>query len=523
MLTLAGGLQHQIANDNLKSSQLISAITYDDDALVSASSPHLVDTFPWQLFANVTQNVPVSDRSKDVSWHPLALKCQEIVVGIRETIQQNPPDGEFYSMGWTMGEEQQCSEFFSPFRLERYLIAFWSMWYPNWPAFHRPTFVASEKPARLIASMALIGASLTSDEVENDQARYWGAAVEEWVFSAPEFCEEPDEPLASDAHFAKYKVETRLHALRAAYAMILYMNWEGTMEQKQRVRRYRFAHIISVTRSILRQFPMNQAGSLRELFICGNNAFEGWKAFVLREELIRTVLYVFMLDCAYSLFNNSAPRLVVQEMQFPLVCPEICFQVSNVDIWRLHMEAWANSQTGRAQPLMSDIMMLVFEPNLLPQQWALLYEMSPLNFFAIANGKELSLSSFHHRVYLQIVAFHGLLFYHRHGIPSTPSVECFINGLHNWKQAWGHRQAVLGHHEMYRVGPSNAWRRIGFMRYGIEYWRLALIIFRQSELARGGEVSGNPHVYTEFDETNMNQVHDLITKFQDANLGEYDL
>lgn len=61
------------------------------------------------------------------------------------------------------------------------------------------------------------------------------------------------------------------------------------------------------------------------------------------------------------------------------------------------------------------------------------------------------------------------------------------------------------------------------MRYGIEYWRLALIIFRQSELARGGEVSGNPHVYTEFDETNMNQVHDLITKFQDVNLGEFDL
>lgn len=61
------------------------------------------------------------------------------------------------------------------------------------------------------------------------------------------------------------------------------------------------------------------------------------------------------------------------------------------------------------------------------------------------------------------------------------------------------------------------------MRYSMEYWRLALIVLRESEMARREAGHKDPRVYSEYDETNMSQVHDLIMRFQDVNLGEYDI
>lgn len=58
------------------------------------------------------------------------------------------------------------------------------------------------------------------------------------------------------------------------------------------------------------------------------------------------------------------------------------------------------------------------------------------------------------------------------------------------------------------------------MKYVMEYWRLALILFRHNESICNGP---KEKILERFDETDMTQVHDLILKFQDVNLGEYEL
>lgn len=384
MLTLAGSLSLQIANDDMNQAPLFPAITYDGDSNTLASPPPTLDAPVGQPSPNALQRM---ERQGNPSWHPLTIKSQEIVAGIRHTIENCPPEGCNYETGWSFGDEQLCARFFSPRRLQRYLIAFWSMWYPNVPVFHRPTFVAAEKPAGLIASLALIGAALTADELESQQAKYWAPAVEEWVFSAPAFCGKSNDSPTGSCTFATYSVKERLEALQAAYSMLLFINWEGAIAQKKRSRGDRFSHIVSVTRSILLQYPMTEERSIKECFLDGDDMQRNWKAFALREELIRSLLYVFMIDCAYTLFNNTAPRLTIQEMQFPISCPEICFQVTNIDAWRGHTESWANSHIGRQPPLMSAAVMTIFEKSLTPEQTAMYCEMSPLNFFAIANGE----------------------------------------------------------------------------------------------------------------------------------------
>lgn len=99
-----------------------------------------------------------------------------------------------------------------------------------------------------------------------------------------------------------------------------------------------------------------------------------------------------------------------------------------------------------------------------------------------------------------------------------------LNALRNYKEVWKRRDAVLGKHELYRVNANEAWKRIGFMRYLMEYWRLALIIYRViagkhepcRDLQRKCGVDS-------FEETEMGHIHDMVQRFQDVNLGEYEL
>ena len=91
-------------------------------------------------------------------------------------------------------------------------------------------------------------------------------------------------------------------------------------------------------------------------------------------------------------------------------------------------------------------------------------------------------------------------------------------------QAWLSRETVLGADERETFGPYDAWKRVGFMRYVSEYWRLAFALSRQHESALRLVQSGLPGVtLRKFDETDMTQVHDLIVELQDVNLGEYDM
>lgn len=230
--------------------------------------------------------------------------------------------------------------------------------------------------------MALIGATLTSDKADHGQAIEWIDAAEEWIFLSPDLCEEFVEE--TDDQSWEFEMETRLNALRAAYAIVLLMTWEGSCEQKKRARRTRFSQTIAVARSLCPS-PVSH-GCLRSYTDAGDRV-QSWKKFILTEELIRTVLYVFMLDSAYVMFNNCAPRMVVFELQMSLTCPEVLFQVADVDIWLLYLEAWTQSSIGQRQPLLADIIEIILKEELSVEEREVLQQMSLLNFFSVVNGR----------------------------------------------------------------------------------------------------------------------------------------
>ncbi|OIW29506.1 hypothetical protein CONLIGDRAFT_680351 [Coniochaeta ligniaria NRRL 30616] len=442
-----------------------------------------------------------TSRVQDWLFGDLAMRTQEIVLGIQDVVQHRSRKSPI-NITWSPSMKMLCYRFFSPENLERFLLAFWAMWYPNWPVFHKPTFLAARKPGPLLAAMALIGASLTSENTDRDQAMVWADAVEEWVFTDDNFCDGP-----TDDEFGEDQIEARLDALRAAYAVILFLTWEGAVEQKKRARRVRFSQVIAVARSL--RFSAATHENL-DTYTCAANRLRAWRTFVLREELIRALLFVFLLDCGYLIFNNSPPRMAAFELQCQVPCPEVCFQADTLESWLQSIGIWSTTQIGRRQPLVSNVVEIVMNAHPSKEDWAMLQQMSSLNFFTVSN------------------LFHNLIFHHQCGPTPTMEVPSICQGLMNWKGLWVTRQQDHGLLEPQPTDPRDAWKRPGFMRFAQEFWGLAYIIYKQptymQSLQRDGSQGPGGSLRKGFlpnsDDSGMGQVHELIMRFQDLSFVE---
>lgn len=193
------------------------------------------------------------------TYDPLSWKACEITLLIKEVIAVKPQNSAI-TMTWSLELEEQCSIFFSPTNIRRFLELYWAIWHPNVNFMHRPTFNPVGCKSILLASMALIGkfyssplsicltitgASVSPDPMDNEDAKNWFDCVEHIVFSDCDFCSDtlgtntdPFYPL-----FNRQKIE----ALQAAYMVVLYQNWEGSEASKCRMRRLRYGDIISVS------------------------------------------------------------------------------------------------------------------------------------------------------------------------------------------------------------------------------------------------------------------------------------
>lgn len=78
---------------------------------------------------------------------------------------------------------------------------------------------------------------------DNEDARTWFNCVEEMVFIDDDF--NSDLTYQSSGNIAIQR--RRIQAVQAAYIVCLYQNWEGTDASKSRIRRYRFATLVSVS------------------------------------------------------------------------------------------------------------------------------------------------------------------------------------------------------------------------------------------------------------------------------------
>ncbi|CAG7558921.1 unnamed protein product [Fusarium equiseti] len=383
--------------------------------------------------------------------HYMEAKSQEIISSILSaTNLSRKPD--FSST------QSSCAQFFSPPNIESLLDVFFQIWYPNWPVFHKPTFCATQRLPQLTAALSLIGACLSPEPDDQRQAIECMDVVEEWIFSSLELCE--------DAVHEPPQVRERLDLLQAAYALVLLMNWEGSKVQTTRARRRYFSEIVSVARGLY-PFAMAQPGTT-----------DAWMDFALREECIRTLLYIFLLDCAFVIFHNSVPRMVISELRFRLASSEELFLAPDPEAWAALQP---NVHIQRSTLYQAIDMMMTGEIG--PEQWKVFENMSLLNVFTI------------------ISAFHNLIFHH-HGPTKSSTIT---RGLRNWFHVWSSRDFSI-----LEDRPKND--KIGFYCHAAEYWCLAILFCRQHELGLDGQGVDVPRMANET--SDMSGLHSLITRFQ---------
>ncbi|EWG41282.1 hypothetical protein FVEG_03422 [Fusarium verticillioides 7600] len=339
---------------------------------------------PWAILGQRTQ-----PQQGPTGQHSLANTCEQIVTGIFHAMSQAS------ELNWPNSRKSSCSRFFSPRNIDLFLTLFFQIWHPNWPVFHRPTFDPTAKPPKLIAALSLIGASLSPDRKHHDQAIIWLETVEKWIFQDPDFSE--DSIAQTDDGGQDSQVRQRLDILQAAYGILLLMNWEGDTKMRLRARRTRFTDIVFVSRTL---YPFAIPGTSEEACFAPRSLHDHWISFGLREELIRTLLYTFLLDSAFVIFYDMSPRMVINELQFGLAAADEYFNAPDAETWFMCTQAAAQRSLACSQITLSQSITMIMSEDFGTSRWDVFETISPLNLFAIASewtGPKVKILGYHTR------------------------------------------------------------------------------------------------------------------------------
>lgn len=466
------------------------------------------------------QDAQPQDRSstgKGPMYSHLAPKSHQIFTAIKRTTLSQVGNDYVNKTGtdyWSPFLEGECVDFFQPANLHRFLEYFWALWYPNAPTIHKPSFDATTAPHTLLAAMALIGASLSPHEDDNSRAKLWFDVVEKIVFH-DETTYNLEE--ATCIPFPLECLESRLRALQASYAVCLFQNWEGRQASRGRIRRKRYGMVIALARALL---PYANHPDLDRLDL---HRFS-WTRFIIREEVIRSVLYVFLLDTAFTIFNNLPPRMVLRETTCDLACPEPCFQAPTAMGCFQKIQKWVSHPLYKKGIAFHTAVRVFRRKTLDAHTTQYLSHCGILNLWTITS------------------AFHSLLFNLDPGFSSGAEFESLRNAIDNWRVVWDLQSErgssdCFGTHDpwipQFMATPEAPWKRIGFFRNAPEYWLLARVMLERVEAARqrieANEVffgsgdardSGIPPTLAKFDETSMAQLRNFITSFQELSIAE---
>ncbi|KAF5616784.1 C2H2 transcription factor [Fusarium tjaetaba] len=155
-----------------------------------------------------------------ITQEPLTLRTYEILLQMKSAFDSKPKNS-CITQEWSFVMEQQCLEFFSPKRIRKYLALYWEIWHPNINFIHRPTFDPMSCKLGLMAAMLVIGASVSPNPSDLDQAKQWYSPVEEIVFTDQEFlkdrnAEDNTIPLAYNSSLSE------IQAMQAAYLVSMF-------------------------------------------------------------------------------------------------------------------------------------------------------------------------------------------------------------------------------------------------------------------------------------------------------------
>ncbi|KAH8649737.1 hypothetical protein BGZ60DRAFT_199046 [Tricladium varicosporioides] len=460
---------------------------------------------------DVTPLETVSLLRNSLLYDPLSSKTHEIILLVKEVVTVRPRNS-VVTITWSAAIEEKCFVFFSSTNLRKFMELYWAIWSPNVNFMHRPTFNPMACKSVLLASMVLIGASVSPVTADNEDAKAWFNCVEEMVFIDDDFC---SDTLSTDAAPFDPPPDRRrkIEALQAAYMVVLYQNWEGTDASKRRMRRYRYSNLVSAARDI-------GISSAKHINYHQQSKQEfNWGEFVAREELIRTLLWIFLLDHAFTIFNNLPPRLVIREMKMHMAFPESCFQATTEDDCYEEILNWMLDLGPTCCITLRTAVEDACEKILVQGSRKSLACLGPLNLFAIVS------------------AFHGLIFQHQNSFGGEAQTVSIRNALDNWIGTWEIYSSELSSTPPHVLvvnsclNPENMWKRVGFSRYSPEYWSLASLILdrilissanRQgfgitlgtSQSSHTALQDGPPPILDKYDQTSMRQVNDLISDLQ---------
>ncbi|OAP55566.1 hypothetical protein AYL99_10539 [Fonsecaea erecta] len=463
---------------------------------------------------------------------PLAFKCHEIVTSIKNIVLHKSRKS-YITLSWSPTIHETCAQFFSPTNVRRFVQLYWAIWHPNVNIVHKPTFDLTNAKAELLAAMSLIGACVSSDPTDTESAKKWFNCVEEMVFDDEDFCDDAPTGLsyaASDLRWRRRKVR----ALQASYMVCLFQNWEGTTSSKRRIRRQRFSMVIAAARDVGIRTARHPDYSRMDL--CDFS----FDIFASTEELIRVLLWVFLLDTAFVIFNNLPPRMVIREMKMNAAYPEACFQAMTAEeCFKIlqHRHQHQHQGISLLRPNVADDFTSAFEllyrTDLDDDVRLALADLGPLNLFAMTS------------------ALHSLIFHHQSSFSCQGSLDPIQHALESWRRVWHVYLTRFSRESPHctvecdidRLEPDELWRRVGFMRHANEYWYLAnLMVERlsaappppppllteavattasieaslgqgQSPLSAPGNETIGP-LLDKYDETSMQQVNTLISDFQ---------
>ncbi|KAH0838986.1 Zinc finger, C2H2 type domain containing protein [Fonsecaea pedrosoi] len=407
----------------------------------------------------------------DVYTDPLALKSHEILLGIQEVAMSQAGCLRGNRQGWSPILEQTCIQFFHPARLRRYLDHFWTHWYPHWVTIHKPSFSAMDAPRSLVAAMALIGACASPEESDREDAQFWRNHVEEMVFvdmsSTPDF-------VTSDVTLSTDGVRAQLRSLQAAFVVCMYQIWEGRNFDAKRIRHERYGTVVTMARALM---PYAKHIGLDKVT---PESFH-WQHFALIEQVIRTVIYVFLVDTYFVIFHSLPPQMSIQELKMDLASPEECFQAPDASSCFYHLRPWASLPLCRDGFILYGAIKCLRKRDMDDKVFLHLARAGPLNLWVLCS------------------ALHVLIFNIEPAFGHKSQFLAHDNALTNWRRVWNqHLVQKPGETSVSDVDNRDAcqlWTRPGLMRYAPEWWLLARHILQrmkscQADLEASEDVSG---------------------------------
>lgn len=99
---------------------------------------------------------------------------------------------------------------------------------------------------------------------------------------------------------------------------------------------------------------------------------------------------MFLLDHAFTIFNNLPPRMVIREMTSHVAWPESCFQAATAQDCEAEVHAWTARSPFLCNLTICEAIEMVCKGDMGDEMHRVFADLGPLNLFAIASGKAIT-------------------------------------------------------------------------------------------------------------------------------------